>query len=125
MAQAADFVIVSDPWVVQGVQDTINFSVPSNIDPRSRSVIGFLLEVDNADDTTMTLRMNGTKIWHWTYGDGARVQFFQEVLNAGVVKAGANVFSFDSSSGDFRFVQLSDIVVWFRVNISTFPAAVA
>ena len=124
MSQAADFVIVSDPWVVEGIQDTINFTVPANIDPRSSSIIGFMLEVDNADDLTMTLRMNGTKIWHWTYSDGDRVQFFQEVLGAGVVKAGTNVFSFDSSSGDVRFVQLSDIVVWFRVNFATHPLAI-
>ena len=46
MAQAADFVIVSDPWVVEGVQDTINFTVPADIDGKSSSIIGFMLEVD-------------------------------------------------------------------------------
>jgi len=35
----------------------------------------------------------------------------------GMLKPGTNVFSFDSSSVDFRFVQLSDIVVWWQANI--------
>ena len=66
---------------------------------------------------TLTLRLNGTKVWTWNYSDGDRLQFFQEVIAAGVVKPGTNVFSFESSSGDFRVVQLSDIVVWWQANI--------
>ena len=117
MPRVADYSIISDAWVVEGVQDTIIFEVPSTIDENSRTVIGFMLEILNADDLTIELRMNGIRIWHWSYSDGRRVGFFQEVLNAGVVRAGRNVFSFDSSSGDVRFVQLSDIVLWWQANI--------
>jgi len=117
MPRIANYSIVADAWVVEAVQDTINFDVPGNIETRSRSVLGFMIEVDNADDMTLTLRLNGTKVWTWTWPEGRRIRFFQEVIEAGVLKAGTNVFSFDSSSGDFRFVQMSDIVVWWQGNI--------
>jgi hypothetical protein len=39
------------------------------------------------------------------------------VIEAGVVKPGTNVFSFESSSDDYKFVQLSDIVLWWQANI--------
>ena len=117
MARVADYSIVADGWVVEATQDTINFQVPATIDAGSRSILGFTLQVDNLDDLTLTLRLNGTKVWTWNYPDGNRVQFFQEVIAAGVVRPGTNVFSFESSSGDFRFVQLSDIVVWWQANV--------
>jgi len=117
MARVADYSIIADGWVVEAAQDTINFEVPSTIDAGSRSILGFMLKTWNEDDMTLTLRLNGAKVWSWNYSDGERVQYFQEVIAAGVVKPGANVFSFDSSSGDFRLVQLSDIVVWWQANI--------
>ena len=117
MARVADYSIVSDAWVVEFNQDTINFDVPSNIDAGSRSILGFMVQVDNSDDLTLTLRMNGTKVWTWNFPEGNRIMFFQEVIQAGSVKPGKNVFSFDSNSADFNFVQLSDIVVWWQANI--------
>jgi hypothetical protein len=117
MPRVADYSIIADGWVVEAVQDTIDFEVPSTIDPNSRTILGFMLEVDNSDDLTLTLRLNGTKVWTWNYPDGSRIRFFQEVISAGVARPGRNVFSFDSSSGDFRFVQLSDIVLWWQANI--------
>lgn len=117
MPKVADYSIIADGWVVEATQDTVNFDVPSNIDTGSRSILGFMLEVDNLDDMTLTLRLNGTKVWNWNYSSGDRVMYFQEVVAAGVVKAGANVFSFDSSSGDFRFVQLSDITLLWQATI--------
>jgi hypothetical protein len=119
MARVADYSIIADGWVVEAPKDTINFEVPSTIDAGSRAILGFMLDVDNLDDMTLTIRLNGTKVWTWNYSGGSSlpVRFFQEVIPAGVVKPGTNVFSFDSSSGDYRFVQLSDIVVWWQANI--------
>src|SRR4029077_5770986 len=119
MARVADYAIVSDNWVVDGTQNTIDFTVPSNIDAGSRSVIGFMLKTSHSDAMTLKRRMNGTEIWDWSSSGGSDdpARFFQEVVAAGVVRPGANVFSFDTSSGDFRFTELSDIVVWFQANI--------
>ncbi|HSF32542.1 MAG TPA: hypothetical protein VLK82_18985 [Candidatus Tectomicrobia bacterium] len=119
MARVADYSIIADGWVVEAQKDTINFEVPSNIDAGSRAILGFMLDVHNLDDMTLTIRLNGTKVWTWNYSGGSShpARFFQEVIAAGVVKPGTNVFSFDSSSGDYRFVQLSDIVVWWQANI--------
>lgn len=117
MARVADYSIIADKWVLEKDQDTINFAVPSTVDAGSRSVLGFMLSVKNLDDLTLTIRMNGTAVWNWNYSDGERVAYFQEVISAGVVKSGTNVFSFESSSGNFSSVQLSDIVVWWQANI--------
>jgi hypothetical protein len=119
MARVADYAIVADSWVVDGVKNEISFTVPSNIDAGSRSVIGFMLKTDHLDAMTLTLRMNGFEIWNWSWSGGSDdpARFFQEVVAAGVVKPGRNVFSFDTSSGDARFTELSDIVVWFQANI--------
>lgn len=117
MARVADYSIIADGWVVEFNQDTINFSVPSNVDAGSRCVLGFMLHVDNLDDLFLKLRLNGTEVWNWNYSSDDRIQFFQEVVAAGVLKPGNNVFSFDSSSGDFSLVELSDIVIWWQANI--------
>ena len=82
MARVADYSIIADGWVVEAKQDTINFSVPSNIDAGSRCVLGFMLQVDNLDDLTLTLRLNGTKVSTWNYSEGNRIRFFQEVISA-------------------------------------------
>jgi hypothetical protein len=117
MATAADYSIVTDGWVLQKNQDTINFNVPSNIDTSSRSILGFMLHVENLDSLTMTLRLNGTSVWNWNYADGKRFQYFQEVVTAGILKAGNNVFKFESSTDDFHLVEVSDVVVWWRAKI--------
>ena len=118
MARVADYAIVADSWVVDGTQNQISFNVPSNIDAGSRCVIGFMMKTSHLDAMVLKLRMNGTEIWNWNWSGGSDdpARFFQEVVGAGVVKPGANVFSFDTSSGDFRFTELSDIVVWFQAN---------
>ncbi|HEV8590525.1 MAG TPA: hypothetical protein VGQ55_00365 [Pyrinomonadaceae bacterium] len=118
MARVADYAIIADSWVVDGTQNQINFNVPSNIDGGSRCVIGFMMKTDHLDSMTLKLRMNGTEIWNWSWSSGSDdpARFFQEVVAAGVVQPGANVFSFDTSSGDFRFTELSDIVIWFQAN---------
>ena len=78
-----------------------------------------MLDVNPQADLSLTVRLNGTKVWEWDFPGGGHppVRFFQEVVAAGVVKAGTNVFSFDASTGDFALVQLSDIVIWWQANI--------
>lgn len=112
MARVADYSIVTDGWVVEANQDTIAFDIPDTIHDGSRTVLNFMLEVYNLDDTTMSLRLNGDKVWTWTFPEGRRIRCWQEVVAAGVARAGRNVFSFESSSGDARFVQMSDVVLW-------------
>ncbi len=117
MARVADYSIIADGWIVESTHDTINFDVPSTIDAGSHSILGFMLQVKNLGDISLSVRLNGAQVWIWNYSDGAREGYFQEVIAAGVVKPGANALSFESSSGDLRFVQLSDIVLWWQANI--------
>lgn len=118
MARVADYSIVTDSWVVEALQDTITFEVPSTVDAGSRSVLGFMLQADHLDDVSLTFRINGTKVWNWNLGGSQnKVAFYQEVIPTGVIKPGTNNFSFDSSSDDYRFVQVSDVVIWWQANI--------
>ena len=117
MARVADYTVISDAWISEIDQDTINFSIPSTIDPESPSILGFMLHVNNVDDTTVSIRINGTKVWEWNYPGGDRFQFFQEVITTSVIKAGTNTLKFNSSGGVGVFMQLSDIVIWWQAKI--------
>jgi hypothetical protein len=119
MARVADYAIIADGWHVEGFDSTtMNFEVPSNIDNGSRSVLGFMMKVENFDDLTLRLKINGTQVWSWSVSGSSDypARFFQEVVAAGVVNPGTNTFSFHSSSDDYRFTELSDIVIWFQAN---------
>ena len=118
MPRVADYSIVRDKWVVEAIQDTIEFEVPSNVDAGSRAVLGFMFHADSTDGFSITIRINGHPVWNWKFGDGeVHARYFQEVAAAGVVKPGSNVFSYDGSGEGKRFVQLSDIVIWWQANI--------
>jgi hypothetical protein len=116
MPRVADYSIIADGWVLEFSQNSINFEVPSTIDAGSRSILGFMLHVECLGDMTLTLRINGTKVWDWNFPEGKYTRFFQEVIDAGLVKSGTNVFSFQSTSG-ITYVKLSDIVLWWQANV--------
>lgn len=118
MPRVADYSVLRDAWWTEGSSpDPIKFTVPNNVDAGSRSILGFVLHTWNEDDMSLTIRVNGTPVWDWTYKDGVRFAYFQEVLAAGLVKPGDNTLSIDSSSGDFRMVRVSDVVIWWQANI--------
>jgi hypothetical protein len=119
MARIADYTIITDAWVIQADQDTIEFPVPDNINLGARSILGFMLDVDNVGELRIKMRLNGHEVWSWHYSDGSQypVRFFQEVIGANVLKAGTNVLSFDGASGEKWFAQISDAVLWVQVNI--------
>jgi len=118
MPKVADYSIVTDAWVIEAAQHTINFEIPSNIDAGSRSILGFMLDIYHLDSMNLTLHLNGTKVWSRGFpGDSERVHFFQEVIAAGVVKPGTNALTFDTTSSDATAVQLSDVVIWWQANI--------
>ena len=118
MPRVADYSIVADSWWTEGFgQDPLTFTVPDNIDAGSRTILTFMLSTANLDDMTIKIRMNGTEVWNWSYSDGDRVGFFQEVMADGVLKPGENKMHIDSSSGNARSTNLSDIVVWWQANI--------
>ena len=71
MPRVADYSIVADGGVVEFTQDTITFEVPANIDAGSRSILGFMVKVWSADETSLTLRINGTKVWTWGSSGGS------------------------------------------------------
>ena len=119
MPTIADYSIIADAWFNEKDTDTVKFSVPANIDPGSRAVLGFMFKVWCDEALSLEVRINGIKVWSWQCdsGDSFPARFFQEVVAAGVVKPGSNVFSFSSSSGSFRSDQFSDVVVWWQAKI--------
>jgi hypothetical protein len=119
MPRVADYSIIRDSWIVEFHQTTIEFEVPSNIDAGSRCVLGFMMKADHPEAMILSIRINGHVVWEWQTSDGTDlpIRYFQEVVAAGVIEPGKNIFHFDSESSDFTFVQLSDIVVWWQANI--------
>ena len=63
MPRVADYSIISDGWVAGPDNDQIEFTVASNVDPGSRSILGFMLDVKNNDDLTIKVRINGSEVW--------------------------------------------------------------
>lgn len=119
MARVADYSIIADGWVLERDQNSIDFSMPSNVDAGSRCILGFMFDAGSLDDITVTLKLNGTEVWTWSNSgsyDGM-IRYFHEVIPAGVLKGGNNTFKLKSSSDDYTFLQLSDIVVWWQANI--------
>jgi hypothetical protein len=117
MARIGDFSVITDSWLNTFNTNTITFGIPATIDTASATVLGFMLKTENIDDIKVTLKLNGTSIWHWNYSDGKRVQFFQEVIGAGTVVAGNNVLTIESSSDDNHLVEVSDVVLHWQANI--------
>ena len=118
MPRVADYSIITDAFVLEFHQHIIDFNIPDNIDPGSRCVLGFMLNIEHVDDMTLTLHINDTKIWERRFsGSFQSLHFFQEVIGAGVAKPGSNQFIFRTMSDDATAVQISDAVLWFQANI--------
>jgi hypothetical protein len=119
MPRVADYSIVVDSWISETSVDSRKFTVPDNIHPSSRSILTFMFDADSDDGVTVNVRINGSLVWTWTAtgGDSRPVRFFQEVVAAGVVKAGENVFSYNSSSSDSRTIRFSDVVLFWQASI--------
>ena len=122
MGNVANFSVVRDAWTHEALSNGIDFDVPSTIDLDKRSVLSFMLNVYVEGDMSINLRINGTKVWNWTFENYKRWGLYQEVVAKGVVRPGTNTISFDAdltSGGSFDFgsVEFSDIVVWWRADI--------
>lgn len=119
MAQIADYTIVTDSWFEVLEEDTIEFNVPSNIDKGARSILGFMIDIHHNDDAKVAVRLNGTQVWNWSYVGNVdeRAQFFQEVVSAGLLKAGANKLRFRATSDEGMNLKFSDVVFWWQANI--------
>ncbi|CAH0149387.1 hypothetical protein [Roseomonas sp. CECT 9278] len=119
MARVADYSIIVDSWISENSTDSRKFTVPDNIHPSSRSILTFMFDADSDDGVTVNVRLNGSLAWTWTAssGDSRPVRFFQEVVAAGVVKPGENVFSYNSSSSDSRTIRFSDVVLFWQASI--------
>lgn len=119
MPRVADYSILTDNWWVEGRDpDPIQFDVPDNIDAGSRSILSFMVFTDSIEDMGLKIRVNGTPVWDWHYPNGdPRLHHFQEVIPKGLVKPGSNNLSLETTSGDFRFTKISDVVIWWQANI--------
>jgi hypothetical protein len=129
MARVADYSIITD-----GVMQTsrADFTVPDNIHAGSRSVLRFKIKARGHDlrdvpfgsfDGMQTkLRLNGSTVWTWNWSnDQNPTRVFQEVVAAGVLKAGRNTFDFivdfDDPDGGLSIIEVSDAVVWWQAEI--------
>lgn len=104
MAVVADYSIITDAWV----RGDITFTIPENLDPGARCVLAFMIDVESGDTDDVTIRINGTSVWSWSFGSGPDVRMYREVIAAGIVGAGSNTFAISSNH------QVSDAVIWWQ-----------
>jgi hypothetical protein len=120
MPRVADYSILVDDWWIEGVgPDPIDFTIPKNINKDSRSILGFKFQYWNAAQMTITIRLNSVSVWHWTVPatDELTRRYIQEVVPQGLAVPGTNRLTVESDTGDFRFVAVSDVVLWWQADI--------
>ena len=120
MGNAANFTVIRDAWT-DDLTDGADFSISSSIDQDRRPVMTFMVKNQSGGDATLAIRINGKKVWDWHYTQQA-TRCYQEVLETDVLRPGDNRINVEidlTSDGDFDYAAftLSDIVVWYRVNI--------
>jgi hypothetical protein len=74
----------------------------------------------NEGEMTVTIRLNSISVWQWkssSTSDSATYRFIQEVIPKGLAVSGTNRLTIDSDSGDFRWVGVSDVVLWWQADI--------
>jgi hypothetical protein len=120
MGNVANFTVIRDAWTT-GLYDGVDFEVNSAISAERRTVLTFMLRNFSEGDVTVSVKVNGKKVWNWKFTE-AKTRFYQEVLGADVIRPGTNKISCEvsrDSDGKFDFagVEFSDIVLWYRVSI--------
>jgi hypothetical protein len=121
MPRVADYSILVDDWWIEGAgPDPIEFTIPHNVNKDSRSILGFKFKYWNESDMTVRIRLNSVPVWHAsvsaTGGDIVR-RYIQEVLPKGLAVPGTNRLTVESDTGDFRFVAVSDVVLWWQADV--------
>ena len=120
MPRVADYSILVDKWWTEGFSpDPIEFTIPKNINKDSRSILGFKFQYWNAATMTLTIRLNSVPVWHWTVPatDELDRRYIQEVVSEGLAVAGTNRLTVVSDTGDYRYVAVSDVVLWWQADI--------
>ena len=120
MPRVADYSILTDEWWTEGSSpNPIQFTIPNNISEDSRSILGFMFGHWNEDEMTITIRLNSVTVWErkFSSNDSATYRYWQEVIPKGLAVPGTNRLTIDSDSGDFRWVAVSDVVLWWQADI--------
>jgi hypothetical protein len=68
---------------------------------------------------TITIRLNSVAAWErkFSSNDSATYRYWQEVIPKRLAVPGTNRLTIDSDSGDFRWVAVSDVVLWWQADI--------
>ena len=120
MPTVADYSILTDNWWTEGSSpNPIEFTIPHNINKDSRCILGFMFghwkDGRHDDHNSSQLRYcMGEEIFierHATY------RYWQEVIPKGLAVPGTNRLTIDSDSGDYRWVAVSDVVLWWQADI--------
>ena len=119
MPRVADYSILTDKWWTEGSSpNPIEFTIPHNLNKDSRCILGFMFGHWNEGNMTVTIRLNSVSVWQWknSSSDTDR-RYWQEVIPSGLAVPGTNRLTIDSDSGDFRWVAVSDVVLWWQADI--------
>ena len=122
MARVADYSILTDQWWTEGFSPSpIEFTIPHSISKDSRSILGFMFGHWNDYDMTLRIRLNSVTVWErkFSTNDTTTYRYWQEVIAKGLAVPGTNRLTIDSdgNSDDFRWVAVSDVVLWWQADV--------
>ena len=116
MPRTANFTVISDGW---SAAKRFDFQLPESLDIGSRLVLGFMLDPDIGGEAEVRFMLNAEAVWRWKFSadDHGAARFFQEVIPAGIARAGANRLELEVVVPSADAVLTSDIVLWWHENL--------
>ena len=127
MPIVADYAAVQDQAFTLGgkwgpLTADFEFSLPSNFNRESRCILAFMvLDVIDVDHIKIDIAINGNIMRSLKYSEDFRLdRAIHEIFNADKIGPGQKSsvnFSVANQVGDDSAVVISDVVVWYRVNV--------
>ncbi len=108
----SDFTIIKDGWAEPG--QALAFTVPDTLDSSAQGLVQFMLALKHAEGTHVSVKINGTEAWTWEFRQGNRYMSVHEVIRGDLLKVGDNEFVVEIPEGNQEYLQVSDVVVWFK-----------
>jgi hypothetical protein len=124
MPKVADFIVIKDnPFDLQKGEDIdqdFSFTISTDGDLVGRSVIVFRLNTFETETGLVQLRIdvNGSGVMNQLFGGDAH-RTIHEAIRGNILKHGNNEINFVLDTNLPGLARISDVVLWYKVNIGS------
>lgn len=119
MPTVSDYVVLADAVTTLriggDIDQTYQFSIPSNLNTGRQAIAAWQLEVEDPNDLLWRMTVNGTEIIRFTHGIN-RFGAVQEVFGGTVLRVGANQAQVTVLSGQGQ-IKISDVVIHYKADV--------